>query len=263
MFKLSFRLPFTSSTFAKTLGLVLTLALPTVTFANPFGMGASVHGYAQAVGTVLASCSDSGTSAACSATATGILLGNPVTAFVTLRGSADYGGSVFVDATAYSPYGNFQVEANSGFSDTLTIFGGSGNGYISYLVDGTIINIADFGGSGFLINGQGLSAMGSENAHFSFHYQTAFAEFTFGVPFGIGMSAFASTGAGFGGFGEGLAEANIDGITILDQNQEPFTDYTIESASGATYPLPEPSSVVLLGTLAALLGGMSYKKIRR
>ena len=182
--------------------------------------------------------------------------------------SASY-GSISALAEEFSTQDvGFAEYAFASFTDTLTVLGGSGDGYISYDFDGAFSTISDFtqGGLSFQQNsfpGENFTVIEQGRLNGSYQYETALYPFVFGVPFTVQVSVGANTVGIDDGGGIGMFTASLDGITVLDQNHDPFTGYTITSQSGATYPLPEPSSIALLGTLTALLGGLSYKKSRR
>jgi hypothetical protein len=193
-------------------------------------------------------------------------INGPYTGSLSAAANANYGSvSASAEVTATQSIG-FNVHATASFLDTLTLLGGSGNGSIGYVFDGEITNISDFP-NGFTFQQDALTPEGlklfTNRVNFPFQYHTAFYQFSFGVPFTIQVSANAQTVGVGDRFGEGSVSVFLDGITVLDQNGSPFTGYTIESESGATYPLPEPSSLLLLGTLTAFLGGMMYRTRNR
>src|ERR1043166_2692024 len=78
--------------------------------------------------------------------------------------AAAYGGRVFADINAYGVTSGDPLwlpvlggGATATFVDTLTVSGGSGTGYISYFLDGSITSLTQIGTNGFMFQ-QGTSA---------------------------------------------------------------------------------------------------------
>lgn len=151
-------------------------------------------------------------------------------------------GSLAASTTGDSLYGPDPIRtyslvtANVGFSDMVTIFGGTGQGQLSY-TDAITGNI-DF------LNGKGGS-----------YYLTQVnipTTFTFGVPFAISASLFAESDAFFGGTSEDASLA-ITSLSVSDANGNPLNGYSFTDASETNYAFvngtlatPEPSMLLLL-----------------
>lgn len=149
-------------------GVLTLLALPTICLAD-LSTSVSAFGtnFVYTYGGASAACSVNGAStASCSQTATGIYIGGPfqgVSAKVAVSGSADasYGALFVTVSTLMNPEGGWMEHATASFSDALTILGGSGTGYISYLFDGSFTSITDpGGGTSFGVQQDGLSGGG-------------------------------------------------------------------------------------------------------
>jgi hypothetical protein len=194
-----------------------------------------------------------------------VIGGVPTPANTSLSAQANSAyGSLFATVTAHmNPVGQFNVHADATFLDTLTLMGGVGNGEISFGFDGTVTNITDIASTVTFQKDAGtpqVLSFGNTNIlDKPFQFQTAFYSFSYGVPFTIQTSADARTVGNGDGFGTSTLDAELDKIFVLDQNGSPFFGYSITSQSGTAYPLPEPSSFDLLGTLAALVGGLRLK----
>jgi hypothetical protein len=257
-------------------GLLSVLVLPGSCFAN---LTTSVSAYDAFLPII---CSASGTSnASCSSSVTGIwtgpgwgiYIGYPFGATGTASAKAAYGSLFASVAVSDSP---IHIDpsgiAFASFDDTLTVQGGSGTGYISYLVDGSVKCATDSGfGCGFTVQQNGFPPAG-ENAAWGcfpfaeychstpvpFEYQTPFYPFNFGAPFTLSVEALIQL---IGNVGEGSAYGTIgftlDRIIVLDQNNQPLP-FSITSQSGTFYPgsVPEPSSLLLAFTLVVLNGGL-------
>ncbi|HLK02840.1 MAG TPA: hypothetical protein VKT53_00265 [Candidatus Acidoferrum sp.] len=110
------------------------------------------------------------------------------------------------------------VTATVGFNDLVTIFGGTGQGQLSYTA--SIIGNIDY------LSGKGGS-----------YYLTQVnipTTFTFGVPFEIGAQLFARSDAFFGGTGED-ASLTITSLSVSDANSNLLSGYTFTDASETKY----------------------------
>jgi hypothetical protein len=115
---------------------------------------------------------------------------------------------------------------------------------------------------------EGITCVGPSNcqgilgAGVPFHYQTALYQFTFGTPFLLNLSANAfAEGEPGDTHVAGLVDVSLDGIAVLDSTRNPV-NYSITSQSGAIYPTPEPSSLLLLATFVTVIGGVIRKRLR-
>ena len=239
-------------------GVVLFLALPVITFANALSTTAGGSGPD-------GSCSNTGTGhAACSASFSGItMMIVPYSATLTADATASY-GSLFAHAEITSTADiAFNVQASASFSDTLTVTGFAGNGHIDYIFDGTFTGISDFG-QVFDFQQGAFAPVGFNSGNFNqvnvpFQFQTPAYPFTFGSPFTIQASVNATAVGLDDQFGKGIFDVSLRQIDVSDQNFTPLESFSVSAQSGAQYPTPEPSSLLLLATLAALLGGLIYK----
>jgi len=163
-------------------------------------------------------------------------------------------------ATSVAHYGSLETDVNigisggvpstgwnntfrAGFSDTLSVGGYSGSGFIEYKWTGTAFNF-DNTFNGGCITGIIGCPLGTE---------TELLPFTGDTPISLGKSHQAySVSLGGEVPGVGSYELTLDQIELFDSNMNPITGYTLESASGTAYPLiggvdvPELSSVYLL-----------------
>ncbi|HEY7333366.1 MAG TPA: PEP-CTERM sorting domain-containing protein [Bryobacteraceae bacterium] len=212
-------------------------------------------------------CASTGIATAnCTASLNGLAPGGPFTISAGGSATAAY-GSLFatvnasVNPTSNGPgLSDFLGQASASFDDTLTVFGGTGLGYISYAFNGSITSITQTPGNQFTVQQGNLPPGGFGIQTFSngfnqpFNYQTPFYAFTFGVPFTLNVEAQAFTQSAPGdGFGTGSVRVNLSGITVVGPRRQPVS-FTIASKSGAVYATPEPSSLLLTATLAGLVG---------
>jgi hypothetical protein len=204
----------------------------------------------------------------------GLAPGGPFTISVGGSAAAAYGSLLATVNASVNPtsngasLSNFVGQASATFNDVLTVFGGTGLGYISYAFNGSITSITQTPLNGFTIRQGNLPPGGfsiqtiSNVLNQPFNYQTPFWAFTFGAPFPLNVSARAFTQAAPGdGFGTGSVKVNLSGIAVLSQNRQPVS-FTIASKSGTVYGAPEPSSLLLMATLAGFVGLAIRKRSR-
>jgi hypothetical protein len=138
-------------------------------------------------------------------------------AYARAQASAQY-GRLFVEVHADSgDAGYASAYAEARFSDTLIISGGDGVGHLAYVIQ---------------TSGPAT--------------YTLPLIFTYGVPFTISARV---TESAYGASGYPLSSFEIDSISVTDP---PGVPYTVTAASGTNYPVPEPSSLLLFATAAAL-----------
>jgi hypothetical protein len=155
-------------------------------------------------------------------------------------------GSIILDVSAEAcceVWGSAGINATAGFSDSVTIFGGTGTGELLY----TVNKVAGMGGA-------------PPDVVYYTATTTIPLTFTFNQPFTIGMEVteFAAVDP------VGLAGMNVTyslaTISVFDSSGNPLTGYhymggTAYPFVGGLYgtpPVPEPSALVLFGTCVAL-----------
>jgi hypothetical protein len=262
-------------------GLIALIALPAICSADLGGISA------------FATYTDAGASISCvgicnlsvtSNTLGGLTFTDPFTAILKGYTEATYGSLFATVEASLSPGFESTVSqqeylaflrdsASTAFGDTLTVFGGSGTGYISYVLDNAITcsTALGVGGCGFTIQQDAMPSQGEGCGHGAWtvncgftQFQTGFYSFTFGIPFTLSVIASISaegepgdTGAG------GTVNVNLANIVVLNSNRQPIP-FTISAQSGTVYPgqspVPEPSSLALAATLVVLTGGMLRKR---
>jgi hypothetical protein len=171
---------------------------------------------------------------------------------------ANYGNvSAFVQGGAYFRGYGASATASSSFSDTLTFFGGTGTGILSILESITRY-------------GTGSLQAGNYDWHPS---PTVVTEsFTYGTPFVLSLSAYAS-GNFYGGLGDGgslLVAKSLESLTVLDAKGNPVAGVTYTDASGHSYTssnallvnAPEPGAWVM-GAIGFGLLWLAKRKIAR
>ncbi len=99
----------------------------------------------------------------------------------------------------------------------------------------------------------------------STRYTTGPIPFTFGVPIPVQASLSLILGVNYGavittpgdlfdsqGFIDFSNTASLSAIEVLDAQGSAVPGFTVSSESGAVYPVPEPSTLALLGASALL-----------
>jgi hypothetical protein len=133
--------------------------------------------------------------------------------------------------------GNSEISATVGFSDVVTIFGGSGEGQLSFAA---------------IQQGHTDWYPGAATASFLIVPEIP-STFTFGTPFDLGAQLSASAG-GIIFTGSASATFTLTGLSVSDANGNPISGYTYADASGTIYQFeggefvatPEPGSGFLL-----------------
>lgn len=164
---------------------------------------------------------------------------------------------------------NHLANASATFEDTLTISrDGGGTGYVVYWMQlsGFATGSFDRGdaeGALRLQHDGVFDYLASECTGSQLVCSSPYPV-TFGKPYSLRVSldAYVSIiSSSFPYRGSGLADftgqAELAGIQVIDSRGTPLTDYTVKSASGTAYPVPEP------GGAAALLTGLVCLAIRR
>ncbi len=163
-------------------------------------------------------------------------------------------GSVTGTATVLAgnaSYTTNAAHAEGSFSDLLTVSGPSGLGFVvyTYTVTGAT--------SGALSQGALFLRHGSdpdEELDDEITGDAVFSSLPHGIVFGQAFShsvvLLTDCGIGQGQTGEFVCEltATMTGLTVFDAAMNPIADYSIASASGTQYPLPEPGTALVLAT---------------
>jgi len=177
---------------------------------------------------------------------------------------------VFGTASATASYGELQIAADlsssggsvdeygiglgASFSDTLTVSGYSGAGFIQYGLgyDGSTAFLSTNFVPGWA---QPLELNGNSPS-------SQLYPFVAGDPFPLTLGfdfGFTSDITGGCFCNVGSWSVAIDQIHLFDANMNPLTGYSLTAASGTLYPavgaaVPEPSALLLLATAAIALG---------
>ena len=148
------------------------------------------------------------------------------------------------------------AQAEAGFTDSLTINGPSGVGFVvyTYAVEGWAVGEQSLGAM-FLRHGGEPDEELSDEIAGGETFQSLPHAVSFGQPFTHGLILQANGGIGLGETGEfgSVLSAMLTGIEVFDASMNPVGTYTVSSSSGTSYPLPEPGAALLL--LAALAIG--------
>lgn len=158
-----------------------------------------------------------------------------------------------------------QSAASASFTDTITIFGGTGSGLLQF---GILVNCRDIdeghASASLFIGAAHQTCMGSYHAYdFS-------AAFTFGVPLSISGSAttsahdYSPSDPGDGA-GDGTATVRISSLIVLDGSGNRLAGITYDTGSEARYAFenavhaPEPGTAWLV--LLFLAGSAWVKRV--
>jgi hypothetical protein len=155
--------------------------------------------------------------------------------------------------------GGFVIVAGASFSDSLTVGGYSGSGFI-----GITLNPAGSPETWFSVPPERLNVDGQDVDFLG--QSVTLLPFTSGVPVslrvGFELEAEGSPGdapAPFGSYG-----VDLNNITLFDTNMDPISGYTLTAASGTDYPAtgetPEPGSLCLLGTVLVACAWFTTKR---
>jgi hypothetical protein len=142
------------------------------------------------------------------------------------------------------------AHAEAAFSDTLTISGPAGSGFViyTYSVDGWAQE-----GSGALFlrhSGDPDEELSDELAGPEVLTSSPHA-ITFGQPFTHGAILLSSADLALGRTGElgaGLT-ATMTGLEVLDSAMNPIESFEVSAQSGVSYPVPSPAGSIALGAV--------------
>jgi hypothetical protein len=168
--------------------------------------------------------------------------GTPACSFTASPGQPLPAGLLEADAAAAS------------FDERVTICGGTGSGYVYYLLGESFDCPASGSYCGFnFVQASGdtsdvATVLSPPGLSVAATYQTPFYSFTFGTPFELSLTA-----------DPGVISASILSTTVFNSGDQPIA-FTETAAPLAT---PEPSSLILVGTtLVALTCGFLRKRLR-
>ena len=172
---------------------------------------------------------------------------------------------------------SFNVSTSSVFNDTVILSSptaGATSGTASFIFDVSGTTYGSRNGAnaygGLFIRNVTTSTTLFSNLYIpggDHQYTSAEFNYTFGVPisFRVGFYTFVDlsgleAGSAYSRF---LDTFRFSGMNVFDSIHNPITDFTITAESGATYPIspvPEPTSLLLLGTGLGALGLASRRK---
>jgi hypothetical protein len=177
----------------------------------------------------------------------------------TETATASFGSLVFHNGIVTSGYQvgylrSFTIAVNMSFSDTLEVGGYTGSGFLKIPVDTTGLF---FDQNLITVNGSGFDA-----------FVVGLVPFTAGQPVDLNATFFGTTQRdGTIENGNSTVSATMGPITVLDQNNNPISNYELISGSGTAYAaigsVPEPGSVVLAGTAFIACAGIERRRRRR
>jgi hypothetical protein len=176
-------------------------------------------------------------------------------------GRADVSATVLAVGAAYPVNASF---AEAAFSDTLTISGPSGTGFVvyTYSTDGwTTGGLSQ--GALFLRHGADPDEELDDEIVGPEEFSSLPHAIVFGQPFTTGIVMQCHSAIGMGETGEfgAVLSATLTGLAVFDGGMNPIGQFTVTSLSGTQYPLPEPSGVFIVA--AGMMFGRRRRPARR
>ena len=250
---------------------LVCLLFPAVAQASPIGLSTAVTGSVTGISptfpappnSVSASCSAVGTSSATCNRTLGVFDG---TETVGVSASASYDALAFHGAysTPTSGPSAGSVQASAAFIDELTISGGTGVGYVQYVLDGSAQLTTDNGLFRFALEHDGTTQPGFFYSSITpyvgpVNLTTALLPFTWDLPFLLEVSAFTSN-SGSGGTGHSDLDLRLAAIRVFDAEGNLVTNASVYSAGQAS--VPEPGTIGLIGLgLSALVARFNRRRV--
>lgn len=185
------------------------------------------------------------------------------------------------EGCGFGCYLNDPVYATAAFTDSLTITGGSGTGYllITLDVDGTTEKTSDLGvfstvQGGAIVYGDGDVVLNAGFFGGSYSFNSQMIPFTYGVPillrmevsaFSVAVDTQEETGGNpynHSGTADFLNTAKLSSLAVYaDSDMKTPASFSVSAASGTSYPVvinpaavPEPSAWVMFSMGAVALG---------